>query len=109
MHKPKNLDEMQYSVDFFRRLREEVPTEEGQFPLIAEQLVILDKYKVEIPKEVMEDERKIPETWHRYMEILDDADKMIGYAKVLVDDICKGIYYSIPIPDTPEDSEDEWQ
>ncbi|XP_071050357.1 dynein axonemal heavy chain 2 isoform X2 [Onthophagus taurus] len=81
MHRPENLDEMQYSVVFFQQLSDEVPIEAAQFPVIADQITVLDKYKVEIPKQVLEDEKQIPIVWADYVTLLEDADKMIGYAK----------------------------
>lgn len=87
MTKPSNLKAMQESVELFERLREEAPAEEEQFPSISEQIVILEKYKVALPSDVLSLERHIPEEWKKYLEMLDEAEKMIGYAKVIVNDM----------------------
>lgn len=84
MKKPTNLKEMQSAVELFERLREETSSEEEQFPSITEQITILDKYRVYVPPDILELEKYIPEEWKKYLEILDEAEKMIGYAKVVV-------------------------
>lgn len=84
MTRPANLKEMQESVELFERLRQEIESEEEEFPSITERISVLEKYRVFVPPEILELEKHIPEEWKKYLEILDEAEKMIGYAKVLV-------------------------
>lgn len=80
---PEDLIEMQQSVELYRKLRSEIPAEEMQFSKIIENMIILDKYKVEIEDETKALEKGIPAKWSSYLQVLDDSEKMIGYAKVL--------------------------
>lgn len=83
MKEPKTLDEMQYSLTLFDQLKEDVPYREEQFPLIRDQILTLDKYSVPILDSVRVMERNIPKEWASYLEILDQAEKMLEYSKVL--------------------------
>ena len=74
---------MQQSVELYRKLRSEIPLEEVQFPKIIEKMIVLDKYKVEIDDETRALEKGIPAKWASYLQVLEDSEKMIGYAKVL--------------------------
>lgn len=84
MQKPENLVEMQRAIELYDRLLTEVPIEEEQFPKIADQLITLDKYRVEIPEEMRKMEKNIPIEWSNYKDILLEAEKMLGYSKVVL-------------------------
>ncbi|KAI4471763.1 dynein heavy chain [Holotrichia oblita] len=84
MTRPTNLKEMQESVELFERLRQEIESEEEEFPSIIERISVLEKYRVFVPPEILELQKHIPEEWKKYLETLDEAEKMIGYAKVVV-------------------------
>ncbi|KAI4461456.1 dynein heavy chain [Holotrichia oblita] len=81
MTRPTNLKEMQESVELFERLRQEIESEEEEFPSIIERISVLEKYRVFVPPEILELQKHIPEEWKKYLETLDEAEKMIGYAK----------------------------
>lgn len=78
---------MQEAVELFNKLQEEVPFEESQFPKIADRLVTLDKYKVEISPDLRKLEKNIPVEWNAYIECLNQAEKMLCFSKVIVEDI----------------------
>lgn len=82
MIKPQNLVEMQNAVDLYDKLYNEVSKIEEQFPKIKDQLITLDKYRVDVPEEVRKMENSIPIEWARYLDILVEAEKMLTYTKV---------------------------
>lgn len=82
MMKPTNLMEMQSAMDLYETLFAEVPKIEDRFPKIKDQLIILDKHKVDVPEEVRKLESAIPVEWAKYLEILAEAEKMLSYTKV---------------------------
>lgn len=82
MMKPTNLVEMQNAIDLYDTLCAEIPKIEEQFPKIKDQLIILDKHKVEVPDEVRKLENTIPVEWAKYLETLAEAEKMLSYTKV---------------------------
>ncbi|KAF5292010.1 hypothetical protein FQA39_LY14127 [Lamprigera yunnana] len=82
MHEPTDLVEMQQSIRLHERLMEEAYTFPAQFPNISDQIVTLDKYKVEVTDEIRSMEKNIPAAWSQYGKLLEDAEKMINYAKV---------------------------
>lgn len=82
MRKPQNLIEMQSALDLYDTLFNEVPKMEDQFPKIKDQLMILDKHKVDVPDEVRKLENAIAIEWAKYLETLAEAEKMLSYTKV---------------------------
>lgn len=84
MRKPQNLPEMQAAIKLYERLLTEVPTKEESFLIITDQVFILDKYQIIIPEDVRQKKNSIPKEWAKYLEVLADAEKMLGYSKVLV-------------------------
>lgn len=89
MRKPENLKQMQVAMELYRKLRDEVPIEEEAFPAIEDQMLTLDKYAVVIPDDVRTKQKNIPAEWQRYLETLDQADKMLTYAKVVLQEMGK--------------------
>ncbi|CAG9819075.1 unnamed protein product [Phaedon cochleariae] len=81
LREPKSLDEMQYAIRLFDQLKEDIPQREEQFPLIRDQILTLDKYTVPISDTVRTLEKNIPKEWTIYLEVLDQADKMLEYSK----------------------------
>lgn len=84
MREPKDLYEMQYALTLYDQLKDDISFREEQFPLIRDQIVTLDKYNVPIADAVRNLEKNIPKEWANYLEILDQAEKMLDYSKVLV-------------------------
>lgn len=84
MKEPQTLEEMQYSLNLFDTLKEDIPYREEQFPLIRDQILTLDKYSVPILDSVRAMERNVPKEWANYLEIIDQAEKMLEYSKVLI-------------------------
>lgn len=84
MRKPENLIDMQNAIELYEKLLTELPTEEEQFPKITDQLITLDKYRVEVPEEIRKLEKSIPAEWSAYKDLLVEAEKMLGYAKVVL-------------------------
>lgn len=82
MRKPQNLIEMQSALDLYDTLFNEVPKMEDLFPKIKDQLMILDKHKVDVPDEVRKLENAIAVEWAKYLETLAEAEKMLSYTKV---------------------------
>lgn len=83
MREPKTLEDMQYALSLYDQLRDDVSFREEQFPLIRDQILTLDKYFVPISDSVRNMEKNIPKEWVNYLEILDQAEKMLDYSKVL--------------------------
>lgn len=86
MKEPHTLDEMQSAIIFFDQLKEDIPLKEETFPMIHDQLVTLDKYAVMVPDSLRNLEKRIPKEWSNYLEVLDQAEKMLEYSKVLAKD-----------------------
>lgn len=84
MQKPQDLVEMQNAMELYEKLLEEVPSIEELFPKINDQLLTLDKYRVEVPEELRKMEKNIPVEWAKYLDILVEAEKMLSYAKVIL-------------------------
>lgn len=84
MRKPENLIEMQQAIELYDRLLSELPTEEEQFPKITDQLMTLDKYRVEVSEDIRKLEKNIPAEWNAYKEVLVEAEKMLSYSKVVL-------------------------
>lgn len=84
MKKPEDLAAMQQAMELYERLMAEVPGEEEQFPKITDQLITLDKYRVEVPDELRKMEKNIPVEWAKYLDVLMEADKMLTYSKVVI-------------------------
>lgn len=82
MKKPTNLVEMQNAIDLYDFLFGDVPVMEDVFPKIKDQLMILDKHKVDVPDEVRKLENSILVEWAKYLETLAEAEKMLSYTKV---------------------------
>ncbi|KAK4876213.1 hypothetical protein RN001_012635 [Aquatica leii] len=81
MQEPQNLVEMQEAMNLFDRLLAESETFPERFPMIMDQIITLDKYKVEINEEIRNLEKNLAHTWATYLEILEEADKMLNYSK----------------------------
>ncbi|KAJ8964945.1 hypothetical protein NQ314_004500 [Rhamnusium bicolor] len=81
MREPKDLDEMQYALVLFDHLKEDVPMREEQFPSIKDQLLTLDKYSVPVPDTIRNMEKNINKEWANYLEVLENAEKMLNYSK----------------------------
>ena len=84
MKEPKNLVEMEEAIALYDRLVEEVEEKEKIFPSITDEMLVLEKYNVFVSNEIRSQERAIPTEWGRYLEVLQEAEKMLGYSKVLV-------------------------
>lgn len=74
---------MQELIELYERLLEEAPYQEQLFPPIGEKLDVLDKYKVDVSDEVKQKHASIPPDWAAYKEVLEEAEKMIEFSKVL--------------------------
>ncbi|KAF5308522.1 hypothetical protein FQR65_LT06187 [Abscondita terminalis] len=81
MKEPNNLTEMQKAMKLFEKLSEQKETYPEEFPLISDQIITLDKYKVEISDVTRTLEKGIPLSWKKYLGVLDNAEKMLNYAK----------------------------
>lgn len=86
MREPTNLSEMQQIMVLYNDLQNDVPVIEKKFPAISEQIQVLDKYDILVKDNYRKLERGIPITWTQYIETLDQAKKMINYAKVVLRD-----------------------
>lgn len=75
---------MARAMKLFEKLRAEVPLEEAVFPAIIDQVETLDKYKVPIPEDLRNKQLGIPSEWEKYLDVLDQADKMLTYTKVVL-------------------------
>lgn len=75
---------MESALTLYEQLRDDILFREDQFPLIRDQIVTLDKYFVPIAETVRNMEKNIPKEWAGYLEILDQAEKMLDYSKVLI-------------------------
>jgi hypothetical protein len=84
LKEPQNLIEMEEAIALHELLVAEVPRKEEMFPFITDQMVVLEKYNVHVPNDVRIREKAIPTEWTHYLDILAEADKMLGYSKVLV-------------------------
>lgn len=89
MKKPENLSEMQTAIEYYQDLLEDVPRVEESFVLITDQMLIIDKYQIIVPEDVRQKENDIQREWAKYLEILADAEKMLGYSKVLIKNMNK--------------------
>lgn len=72
------------AISLHERLMSEVPEKAQLFPMITDQMLILEKYNITVDSEVRNREKGISELWTKYLDVLADADKMLGYSKVLV-------------------------
>nr|CAI5834494.1 unnamed protein product [Callosobruchus analis] len=81
MKEPHDLTEMQFAINLFDQLKEDIPFREEQFPLIKDMILTLDKYEVPVPDSMRNMEKNIPKEWAAYLEVLEQADKMLEYAK----------------------------
>lgn len=86
MREPQSLNEMQKLMTLYADLIEDIPKVEKIFPAITEQIEVLDKYDVPIKDNYRKLEQNIPKLWGQYLETLEQANKMINYAKVLLRD-----------------------
>lgn len=84
MREPKTLDEMQFALTLYDQLKFDIPSREEQFPLIHDQIITLDKYSVPVSDTIRNMEKNIPKEWAAYLDILEQAEKMLEYSKVLV-------------------------
>lgn len=75
---------MEQAIALHEKLVSEVPKREETFPSITDQMQVLEKYNVQVKNEVRNREKAIPTEWARYLDVLLEADKMLGYSKVLV-------------------------
>lgn len=87
MQEPKTLKEMQDAILLLRKLKSEVPDEEAVFPTITEQMEVLDKYRVAVPDDIRNLEKQISTAWVEYQEALAEADKMLGYSQVVIENL----------------------
>lgn len=71
-------------MTLYEELQYDIPEIEKKFPAIAAQIVVLDKYDVEIKDIYRKLEHGMPATWMQYLETLEQANKMINYTKVLL-------------------------
>nr|XP_015838947.1 PREDICTED: dynein heavy chain 2, axonemal [Tribolium castaneum] len=81
LKEPQNLIEMEKAIALHERLVNEVSQKEETFPFITDQMLVLEKYNVSVSNEVRNREKAIPNEWSRYLDVLSDADKMLGYSK----------------------------
>lgn len=84
MQKPENLIEMQRAIELYEKLLSELPIEEEQFPKITDQVITLDKFRVEVPEDLRKMEKNIPAEWSAYKDLLVEAEKMLSYSKVVL-------------------------
>lgn len=87
MKEPQNLDEMQAAMILYDKLVDEAPQMAEEFPSITDQVITLDKYKVEISETMRNLEKGIPAEWAKYLETLEEAEKLLNYAKVVLRDM----------------------
>lgn len=84
MREPQTLDEMQYALTLFEQLKFDISVREEQFSLIHDQILTLDKYSVPVSDTIRNMEKNIPKEWAAYLDILEQAEKMLNYSKVLI-------------------------
>lgn len=89
MKEPQNLDEMQAAMRLYNTLVDESKVFDDVFPFITDQLITLDKYKVDVSEETRNLEKEIPAEWAKYLEILKEAEKLLSYSKVLLREMGK--------------------
>ncbi|KAL0267127.1 UNVERIFIED_CONTAM: hypothetical protein PYX00_009482 [Menopon gallinae] len=77
MHEPRNLKEMQYALAYFDKLTNEVAVKEKQFPKIAEQFGILEKYEIPIEEHVIRKYKALSSRWSQYLQTLSKAEEML--------------------------------
>ncbi|XP_066252128.1 LOW QUALITY PROTEIN: dynein axonemal heavy chain 2 [Euwallacea similis] len=82
----ENLEDMQLALQLCAQLKEELVSQEEYFPQITEQIRTLEKYSVPIPQEMQAKHQNFPTEWANYLEILQQTERMLGYAKVLLKD-----------------------
>ncbi|CAG9772859.1 unnamed protein product [Ceutorhynchus assimilis] len=80
-HEPEDLDQMQFSLQFYATLKLEVPMQEEHFPQITEQIYTLDKYSVPIPAPMRKRHKNLLKEWALYLESLEQAEHMLEYSK----------------------------
>lgn len=73
---------MQESMNLLETLRNETVVQSTQFEMISDQFHTLDKYEVSVPIELREKGEEIPYKWQEYLDILEQAEKMITFTKV---------------------------
>ncbi|XP_050296141.1 dynein axonemal heavy chain 2 isoform X2 [Anthonomus grandis grandis] len=81
LHEPENLEEMQFSLNLYTKLKEDITFIEEQFPQITDQISILDKYSVAIPQSMRLRHKNLPKEWGLYLESLEQAEHMLDYSK----------------------------
>ncbi|XP_066137784.1 dynein axonemal heavy chain 2 [Euwallacea fornicatus] len=82
----ENLEDMQLALELCAQLKEELVTQEEYFPQITEQIYTLEKYSIPLPQEMQAKFKNFPTEWTNYLEILQQAEHMLEYAKVLLKD-----------------------
>lgn len=75
---------MEKAISLHEKLTIEVQEKEQLFPMITDQMLILEKYNITVDPQVRNREKGISELWTKYLDVLAEADKMLGYSKVLV-------------------------
>lgn len=77
MHEPKNLKEMQNALTYYDRLMNEIPIKEKEFPKIADQFAVLEKYQVEVEEPVLKRHKALVPKWTQYLTALGRAEEML--------------------------------
>ncbi|XP_031338901.1 dynein heavy chain 2, axonemal-like isoform X2 [Photinus pyralis] len=81
MRQPRNLEEMADALIFFNTVVAEAEFFSDQFPSITDQIITLDKYKVDVGDEIRNLEKGLPATWVKYLETLEASEKLLSYTK----------------------------
>ncbi|KAB0795300.1 hypothetical protein PPYR_12139 [Photinus pyralis] len=81
MRQPQTLEEMTVALKYFDEVIMEADVFPEQFPPITDQIITLDKYNVDISEEMRNLEKEIPTAWIKYLETLEEAEKLLGQSK----------------------------
>lgn len=74
---------------YYDMLRIEVPEKEEMFPALRDQIAVLDKYGFTYTDEIKNGPGKIQSMWAEYLLLLDEAEKLLNYYKVVLDKMNK--------------------
>ncbi|XP_050561707.1 dynein axonemal heavy chain 2 [Spodoptera frugiperda] len=75
MKVPKDLKELQESIDTYDRLISEIAQIEKTFPPITDQMLTLVKFEVELSSDMTTRHENIPLLWEQYLGVLEEAKK----------------------------------
>ncbi|KAH9639977.1 hypothetical protein HF086_008072 [Spodoptera exigua] len=75
MKVPKDLKELQVSIETYDRLISELIQMEKTFPPITDQMLTLAKFEVELGSDMTTRHENIPVLWEQYLSVLEEAKK----------------------------------